>query len=125
MGGGIVELTVIYARNLNKKDLFSENDACVEFYIDPHHKQKTSVIESAVPIWNETFTLTYENEKVIHFHVFDQDLGGAIKKGIGNAKLDFSHLRRGHTEAHSLTLLASHLDLTPNGILDVAVTLKA
>ncbi|KAI9359297.1 C2 domain-containing protein [Zopfochytrium polystomum] len=122
---GVIELTVIYARNLNKKDLFSQNDACVEFYVAEHTKQKTSVIQSAVPIWNEKFTINYEpNERVIHFHVYDQGILN-IHKGIGYAKLDFSHLHPGHTEAHALTLFASALDMTPNGFLDVAVSVKS
>ena len=57
-----LQVTVIEARNLKKKDLFTDNDAFAELYLDDKsHKQKTKVKQNSKnPQWNETFVL-YEN----------------------------------------------------------------
>jgi Ca2+-dependent lipid-binding protein len=50
---------VVEGRNLKKQDLFSENDAYVELYLDnKKRKQKTSIkYDQKTPVWNESFTL--------------------------------------------------------------------
>ncbi len=57
-----IQVTVIEATNLKKKDLLSNNDPFVELYFDDKtHKQKTKVIQNSKnPHWNETFVL-YDN----------------------------------------------------------------
>jgi Ca2+-dependent lipid-binding protein len=54
-----LQVTVIEARNLKKKDLFSNNDPFVEVYLDDEkQKQKTKVINNCKrPVWNESFFL--------------------------------------------------------------------
>ncbi|KAJ3112029.1 60 kDa heat shock protein, mitochondrial [Phlyctochytrium bullatum] len=124
---GIVQVRVIKAKDLNKKDPFTQNDAFVEIYLDDHHyKQKTTTIQSSLPEWNQTFTFNYEFPKqtVLNFHVKDKDLIG--DDGIGKAKFDFKHLvgRINYPETRELTLKAHALDFTPNGYLTVEVTVK-
>ncbi len=57
-----LQVTVVQGRNLKKKDLFSDNDAFVEMYLDDkNQKQKTKVKQnSKTPQWNQTFVL-YED----------------------------------------------------------------
>jgi Ca2+-dependent lipid-binding protein len=54
-----LQVTVIEGRNLKKKDLFSENDAYVQLYLDDKkQKQKTKVKNNCkTPQWNESFVL--------------------------------------------------------------------
>ena len=54
-----LQVTVVQAKNLKKKDLFSENDPFVEIYLDDkNQKQKTTVKRNTkTPHWNETFLL--------------------------------------------------------------------
>ncbi|KAI9365384.1 C2 domain-containing protein [Zopfochytrium polystomum] len=118
---GIVEVQVVSARNLNRKDTFTNNDAFVELWLDDkHYKQKTSVVQSATPTWNQTFTFNYDHHHKIHFHVLDKDLVGT--DGIGFAEFDFGGLPVGVQDTRELTLKASFLDLTPNGYLTIRVT---
>ncbi|KAJ3106192.1 hypothetical protein HDU97_006825 [Phlyctochytrium planicorne] len=123
---GVVEVKVHSARNLNRKDLVTSNDAYVELWLnDKNYKQKTTTVQSATPSWEQTFTLNYDNHDNIHFHVLDKDL--LDTDGIGYAHFDFGHLRGrlGHSETTELTLKANALDLTPNGYLKVTVTVKS
>ena len=54
-----LHVKVVEGRNLTKQDLFSENDAYVEVYLDSKkRKQKTSIkYDQKNPVWNESFTL--------------------------------------------------------------------
>ncbi|KAI9338112.1 hypothetical protein DFJ73DRAFT_604311, partial [Zopfochytrium polystomum] len=72
--------------------VLAQNDAFVELWLsNKHYKQKTSVIQSKNPHWNQVFTFNYEpNEHKVHFHVLDKDLVGT--DGIGYAEIDFGHL---------------------------------
>ncbi|KAJ3106196.1 Cytosolic phospholipase A2 zeta [Phlyctochytrium planicorne] len=120
---GVVQVRVLRAKDLTKKDFFTQNDAFVELWLNKHYKQKTTVIQSSLPEWNQTFTLNYEhNEHTVYFHVLDKDLMDT--DGIGYANFDFNHLRGrpGQPETKELTLKAHALDFTPNGYLTVEVT---
>ncbi|KAI9359637.1 C2 domain-containing protein [Zopfochytrium polystomum] len=121
---GVVEVQVVKAKDLNRKDLVTNNDAFVELYTnDRNYKQRTKTVQSATPEWHQTFTLNYEHEHVVHFHVLDKDVVGS--DGIGYAKFDFKHLAHGRPEATELTLYANPLDFTPNGYLTIIVTVKS
>ncbi len=54
-----LQVTVIEAKNLKKKDTLSENDPFVEIYLDNKHlKQKTKTKQdSKTPQWNQAFVL--------------------------------------------------------------------
>lgn len=54
-----LRVKIIEGKNLKKQDLFSENDAYVQLYLDDKkRKQKTTVkYDQKTPIWNETFIL--------------------------------------------------------------------
>lgn len=54
-----IQVQVIEGKNLKKQDLFSENDAYVQLYVDSKkRKQRTTVkYDQKVPVWNETFFL--------------------------------------------------------------------
>jgi Ca2+-dependent lipid-binding protein len=54
-----LQVTVIEAKNLKRKDTFSENDPFVELYLDDKHfKQKTKTKQnSKTPQWNQAFVL--------------------------------------------------------------------
>ncbi len=54
-----LQVTVIEARNLKKKDTLTENDPFVEIYLDDKHfKQKTNTKQNSKnPQWNEAFVL--------------------------------------------------------------------
>jgi Ca2+-dependent lipid-binding protein len=54
-----LQVTVVEGRNLKKKDLFSDNDAFVQIYLDDEkHKQKTKVESNTkTPTWNQSFVL--------------------------------------------------------------------
>ncbi len=56
---GQLEVKVIEGINFKKKDLFTDNDAFVEIYLDDKkEKQKTKVeYNSKNPKWNQTFFL--------------------------------------------------------------------
>ncbi|KAI8852956.1 C2 domain-containing protein [Chytridium lagenaria] len=120
---GIVQVRVLRAKDLNKKDAFTNNDAFVDLWLnDKHYKQRTSIIQSATPEWNQTFTFNFERgQTTVNFHVLDKDIFDT--DGIGYAKFDFSHLvaRPRQPEARMLTLKAHMLDFTPNGYLFVEV----
>ncbi|KAJ3107936.1 hypothetical protein HDU96_007737 [Phlyctochytrium bullatum] len=124
---GIVQVKVIKARNLNRKDTFTNNDAFVDIWLnDKQYKQRTRTVQSAEPVWDQTFTFNYEKgQDDINFHVLDKDLMDT--DGVGYAKFDFGHLisRINTPEVKELTLKAHALDLTPNGYLTVEVTVKS
>ena len=54
-----LQVTVVEAKNLKKKDLFSDNDPFVELYLDNASlKQKTRTKNSSKhPQWNQSFVL--------------------------------------------------------------------
>jgi Ca2+-dependent lipid-binding protein len=54
-----IQVIVIEGRNLKKKDLFTENDAYVQIYLDDKkQKQKTTVKNNCkTPVWNQSFVL--------------------------------------------------------------------
>jgi Ca2+-dependent lipid-binding protein len=54
-----LQVTVIEARNLKKKDTLTENDPFVEIYLDDKHlKQKTKTKQNCkTPHWNQSFVL--------------------------------------------------------------------
>jgi Ca2+-dependent lipid-binding protein len=54
-----LQVTVIEGRNLKKKDLFTDNDAFVQLYLDDEkQKQKTRVENNSKnPKWNQSFVL--------------------------------------------------------------------
>ncbi|KAJ1566998.1 hypothetical protein HK405_007577 [Cladochytrium tenue] len=122
---GVVEVVVVSARDLTRKDFISNNDAFVDIWLsDKTYKQRTSVVQSATPLWNQTFTFNYEGgDRIVHFHVLDKDLIGT--DGIGYSELDFGHLHVGQTESKELVLKANLFDLTPNGYLTVAITKRS
>ncbi|KAJ3113517.1 hypothetical protein HDU96_003299 [Phlyctochytrium bullatum] len=118
---GIVEVVVIKAKDLNRKDTFTNNDAFVDLWLDDKkYKQKTKVIQSSLPEWNQTFTFNYDRSYTLNFHVLDKDL-------MDVTSFDFKHLLAtpGRTETRELTLKAHMLDFTPNGYLTVAVTVRS
>ena len=55
-----LQVTVVEARNLKKKDTLSENDPFVQLYLDDkRHSQKTKTKQDAkTPQWNQTFILS-------------------------------------------------------------------
>ncbi|KAI8852958.1 C2 domain-containing protein [Chytridium lagenaria] len=119
---GVVEVKVLRAKDLTRKDAISNNDAYVEIWLnDKNYKQKTNTIQSSTPEWNQTFTFNYDKGvDDINFHVLDKDLMDT--DGIGYAKFDFKHLiGNGKSETKELTLKAHALDLTPNGYLTIEV----
>ncbi|KAJ3203073.1 Cytosolic phospholipase A2 zeta [Dinochytrium kinnereticum] len=124
---GVVEIKVLRAKDLTRKDMISNNDAFVELWLnDKNYKQKTTTVQSSTPEWNQTFTFNYEKgQDDINFHVLDKDLMDT--DGIGYAKFDFGHLisKIGQSETKELTLKAHALDLTPNGYLTVQITVKS
>ena len=54
-----LQVTVIEAKNLKKKDTLSENDPFVQIYLDDKNlKQKTKTKQnSKAPVWNQSFVL--------------------------------------------------------------------
>ncbi len=54
-----LQVTVIEAKNLKKKDTLTENDPFVEIYLDDkNYKQKTKTKQnSKTPQWNQAFVL--------------------------------------------------------------------
>jgi Ca2+-dependent lipid-binding protein len=54
---GELQISIIEGKNFDKKDLFSDNDAFVELYLDDK-KEKTKVEHNCkTPHWNQTFIL--------------------------------------------------------------------
>ena len=54
-----LQVTIVEAKNLTKKDTFSENDPFVEVYLDKKQLKKRTKTKqnSKFPHWNETFVL--------------------------------------------------------------------
>jgi len=54
-----LQVTVMEGRNLEKKDLFSDNDAFVQVYLDDEKQKQTTKVEynSKAPKWNQMFVL--------------------------------------------------------------------
>lgn len=54
-----LQVTVVEARNLKKKDTLSENDPFVQLYLDDvNYKQKTKTKQNSKhPKWNQSFVL--------------------------------------------------------------------
>lgn len=54
-----LQVTVVEAKNLKKKDLFSDNDPFVQVYLDDiNFKQKTKTKKNSKnPRWNQSFFL--------------------------------------------------------------------
>jgi Ca2+-dependent lipid-binding protein len=54
-----LQVTVIEAKNLKKKDTLSENDPFVEIFLDDKNfKQKTKTKQnSKAPVWNQSLVL--------------------------------------------------------------------
>ncbi|KAJ3112027.1 Phosphatidylglycerol/phosphatidylinositol transfer protein [Phlyctochytrium bullatum] len=123
-----VQVRVVGARKLNKRDMLTSNDAYVEVWVGnaSAKKQKTGVVMSNSPVWNETFTFDITDaDSFLAFHVKDKDTNPNPDDGIGYAKFDFEHLKakKRVSETKELTLKANllGLDLTPNGYLNVEV----
>ncbi|OBZ91938.1 Synaptotagmin-5 [Choanephora cucurbitarum] len=118
---GVLQVTVIEARNLHDEDLVGQNDAFVELYIDEDYKQKTSVVDNSNnPVWNETFTFNLEEgrDHKLHFNVIDKDLIGS--DDIGEGKLDFKEALEG-TPIDTWVDLPAKLGLTSHGEVHVYV----
>jgi Ca2+-dependent lipid-binding protein len=104
-----LQIIVVEGRNLKKKDLFSDNDAFVQIYLDKKsEKNKTKVKHnSTVPRWNQTFVflviflfniikyficlvIIYTDNDILHIDVYDED---TIKNDkIGSLIIDLHHL---------------------------------
>ncbi|KAI8060898.1 C2 domain-containing protein [Gongronella butleri] len=87
---GVLTVTVVSAKNLHKEDL-GTNDAFVQLWFDEKYKQKTSVVKSKTPEWNETFTFNFEEGSRDHklcLKVLDEDPLSNDK--IGDTKIDIS-----------------------------------
>jgi Ca2+-dependent lipid-binding protein len=54
-----LQVTVVEARNLTKKDKLSENDPFVQIYLDEKHQEHKTRTEqnSKAPQWNQKFIL--------------------------------------------------------------------
>ncbi|KAI8390196.1 C2 domain-containing protein [Blakeslea trispora] len=118
---GVLQVTVIEARDLHGEDLFGQNDAFVELYIDKDYKQKTSVInDSNNPVWNETFTFNLEEGHAhkLYFNVIDKDLIGS--DDIGEGKLDFKEAFEG-VPIDTWVNLPAKMGLTSHGEVHVTV----
>jgi Ca2+-dependent lipid-binding protein len=57
-----LQVTLVEGKNLKKKDLFSDNDAFVEMYLDDKNQKQKSRVErnSKNPQWKQFFVL-YED----------------------------------------------------------------
>ncbi|CAF3053334.1 unnamed protein product [Rotaria sp. Silwood2] len=88
-----LQVHVIEARNLARKDKFSKDDAFLEIYLDDiNQKQKTTVKRrSNDPVWNESFFFNHaEGQNILHIDAYDKDL---IKKDkIGSLQIDLHNL---------------------------------
>ncbi|CAF0809069.1 unnamed protein product [Didymodactylos carnosus] len=71
-----LEVKIIEARNLKQQDTFSNNDAFVEAYLDPHYKQKTKTKKNTnKPQWNETLVFNHQyGQDTLFLDVYDEDL---------------------------------------------------
>ncbi|KAI8852960.1 C2 domain-containing protein [Chytridium lagenaria] len=122
---GTVQVRIVAAKNLNKKDLLTSNDAYCEYGLMMLQRSNQRVfVSSNSPLWNETFTLQYEpNQKTITFRVLDKDPKGS--DSIGWVQYDFEHLKakKRISETQELSLKASltGFDLTSNGLLNIEV----
>ncbi|KAJ3203075.1 Cytosolic phospholipase A2 beta [Dinochytrium kinnereticum] len=122
---GVVQVRIVAAKNLNKKDLITSNDAYCEVWIeDAAKKQSTGIVSSNSPTWNETFTLQYEpTQHILTFRVLDKDPKSS--DSIGWAQYDFEPLkakkRISDTKEISLRANLMGTDLTSNGLLNVEV----
>ncbi|KAI9193717.1 C2 domain-containing protein [Polychytrium aggregatum] len=91
---GILKVTVLEAKNLKSEDLLGKNDPYVVLWVDPNHKQKTSVKNQAGAhaTWNEqfSFAVNQDDHKTLHLTVLDQDLIHDDK--IGSGSFSFSQL---------------------------------
>ena len=104
----------------------AQNDSYCEIWLshDDDYKQRTEVIKSDNPVWNQTFTFNYPSGKdTLKFKVIDKDL--VSKDGIGSTQYDFGHLAVGQTEEVELKLKASFFDLTPNGEFFIRITKRS
>ncbi|CAF1682258.1 unnamed protein product [Adineta ricciae] len=88
-----LQVTIIAAKNLTKKDTFSENDPFVEVYLDNKQLKKRTKTEqnSKFPHWNETFVFNHlTGQDTLHVHIYDED---QIKdEKIGSVIIDLHQL---------------------------------
>ncbi|CAF1521156.1 unnamed protein product [Adineta steineri] len=71
-----LQVTVVEAKNLTKKDTLSQNDPFVEIYLDNKHlKQKTKTKQnSKTPQWNQTFVFNHlTGQDILNVDVYDED----------------------------------------------------
>ncbi|KAI8078252.1 C2 domain-containing protein [Gilbertella persicaria] len=112
---GILQVTVIEARDLHDEDLVGQNDAFVELYLDKDYKQRTSVVDNSNnPVWNETFTFNLEEGRhhKLYLNVIDKDLVGS--DDIGEGKLELEEVFNG-TPTDTWVKLPAKLGLTSHG----------
>ncbi|CAF4853402.1 unnamed protein product, partial [Rotaria sp. Silwood1] len=84
---GTLKVTIVEGRQLKSQDVFSENDAYAEVYLDKHNKKRTKVIKNSNnPTWNETLTFDLQKDQdELQIDVYDDDLIG--RDLIGSTKI--------------------------------------
>ncbi|CAF3810728.1 unnamed protein product [Rotaria magnacalcarata] len=95
-----LQVTVVEAKNLKKKDTLSENDPFVEIYLDDsNYKQKTKAKKNAKnPKWNQSFVFNHlYGQDILHVEVYDED---SVKNDkIGSVQIDLHELyQKGHID---------------------------
>ncbi|CAF4220046.1 unnamed protein product [Rotaria sp. Silwood2] len=95
-----LQVTVIEAKNLKKKDTLSENDPFAVLYLDDaHYKQKTKTKQNSKnPKWNQSFVFNHlYGQDILHVDVYDED---SVKNDkIGSVEIDLRPLyEKGHLD---------------------------
>ncbi|CAF1057706.1 unnamed protein product [Rotaria sordida] len=88
-----LQVTVVEAKNLKKKDRFSENDPFVQLYLDDiNYKQKTKTKQNSKnPKWNQSLVFNHlYGQDTLHVDVYDED---SVKHDkIGSVEIDLHQL---------------------------------
>ncbi|CAF0979171.1 unnamed protein product [Rotaria sordida] len=95
-----LQVTVVEAKNLKKKDRFSENDPFVQLYLDDiNYKQKTKTKQNSKnPKWNQSLVFNHlYGQDTLHVDVYDED---SVKHDkIGSVEIDLHQLyEKGHID---------------------------
>ncbi|CAF1062726.1 unnamed protein product [Adineta steineri] len=88
-----LQVTIVEAINLKKKDLFSESDPFVQIYLDNKNNKYTTKVKHNTknPHWNETFVLNVLNgQDILFVDVCDKDTIRHDK--IGSLEIDLRDL---------------------------------
>ncbi|CAF0894289.1 unnamed protein product [Adineta steineri] len=88
-----LQVTIVEAINLKKKDLFSESDPFVQIYLDNKNNKYTTKVKHNTknPHWNETFVLNVlTGQDILFVDVCDEDTIRHDK--IGSLEIDLRDL---------------------------------